>query len=158
MTTNKIDTSVIRIGIDLGTTNSEVAACFGDSVEVVKNARGDEYTPSVFGIDKGGNPVVGKVAYAKLFQTATEEETQNNKAEIKRLMGTNEKVKFPRAKKSYSPEEVSAEILKSLKNDVLRKYPDASTFAAVITVPAYFDSLQNEATKRAGQIAGARLV
>ncbi len=154
MTTNKIDNSVIRIGIDLGTTNSEVAACFGDSVEVVKNARGDEYTPSVFGIDKGGNPVVGKVAYAKLFQTATEEETQNNKAEIKRLMGTNEKVKFPRAKKSYSPEEVSAEILKSLKNDVLRKYPDASTFAAVITVPAYFDSLQNEATKRAGQIAG----
>ena len=154
MTTNKIDNGVIRIGIDLGTTNSEVAACFKDAVEVVKNARGDEYTPSVFGIDKGGNPAVGKVPYAKLFQTATEEETQNNKAEIKRLMGTNEKVRFSRTKKTYTPEEVSAEILKSLKNDVLRKYPEASTFAAVITVPAYFDSLQNEATKRAGQLAG----
>lgn len=154
MTTNETDNSVIRIGIDLGTTNSEVAACYGDSIEVVKNARGDEYTPSVFGIDKGGNLVVGKVAYTKLFETATEDEAQNNKAEIKRLMGTNEKTKFPRAEKSYLPEEISAEILKSLKNDVLRKYPEASAFAAVITVPAYFDSLQNEATKRAGQLAG----
>lgn len=154
MTTNKIDNSVIRIGIDLGTTNSEVAVCYGDSVEVVKNGRGDEYTPSVFGIDKGNNPVVGKVAYTKLFHPSSEEDTDNNKAEIKRLMGTNEKVKFPRINKSYLPEEVSAEILKSLKNDVLRKYPEASTFAAVITVPAYFDSIQNEATKRAGQIAG----
>ena len=154
MTINKIDNSVIRIGIDLGTTNSEVAVCFGDSVEIVKNSRGDEYTPSVFGIDKGGNPVVGKVAYTKLFQTGTDDEIQNNKAEIKRLMGTNEKVKFPRAKKTYTPEEISAEILKSLKNDVLRKYSSAPTFAAVVTVPAYFDSLQNEATKRAGQIAG----
>lgn len=154
MTTNRIESGVIRIGIDLGTTNSEVATDFGNTLEVVKNTRGDEYTPSVFGIDKGGNPVIGKVAYAKLFQTATKEETQNNKAEIKRLMGTNEKVTFPRAKRTYSPEEISAEILKSLRNDVLRKYPEAPTFAAVITVPAYFDSLQNEATKRAGQIAG----
>lgn len=151
---NKIDNSVIRIGIDLGTTNSEVAVCYGDSVEIVKNANGDEYTPSVFGIDKSGNPIVGKAAYDKRFRVATEDEVQNNKAEVKRLMGTNEKINFPRIKKTFSPEQVSAEILKSLKNDALRKYPNAEAFAAVITVPAYFDSLQNEATKRAGQIAG----
>lgn len=154
MATNKIDNSVIRIGIDLGTTSSEVAVCLSDSVEVVKNTTGDEYTPSVFGIDKGKNPRVGKQQYVKLFQNPNDEEIQNNRAEIKRLMGTNEKIRFPRIDKIFSPEEISAEILKSLKGDVLRKYPEAPAFAAVITVPAYFDSLQNEATKRAGQIAG----
>ena len=154
MTTNKIDNSIIRIGIDLGTTNSEVAVCFGDEVEVVKNGMGDEYTPSVLGIDKGGNQSVGKNPYAKLFRKATEEEIQNNKAEVKRLMGIDEKIKFPRANKTYSPEEISAEILKSLKSDILRKYPDAATFSAVITVPAYFEIPQKEATKRAGYLAG----
>lgn len=155
MASDKIDNSIIYIGIDLGTTNSEIAITLNDpNGEVIKNGRGDEYTPSVFGIDKGGNPAVGKVPYSKLFLNATDDELENNKAEVKRLMGTNEKIKFTRINKTYSPEEISAEILKSLKNDLLKKYPNIPTSVAVITVPAYFDVLQNEATKRAGQLAG----
>jgi molecular chaperone DnaK len=73
-------------------------------------------------------------------------------------MGTAETIRFERLDSSLTPEEVSAEILKSLKEDVTRKYPDFSTIAAVITIPAYFSSLQAEATKRAGQIAGFKHV
>ena len=151
---SKIDTSVIRIGIDLGTTNSEIAVNRNGEIEIVKNLLGDDYTPSVFGIDKAGNKVVGKKAYDKLFKGSSPDELDNNKAEVKRLMGTDEKINFSRLGKSMTPEEVSAEILKSLKADLTRKYPDFPTTAAVITVPAYFDSLQNEATKRAGKLAG----
>ncbi len=151
---SKIDTSVIRIGIDLGTTNSEIAVNRDGEIEIVKNLLGDDYTPSVFGIDKAGNKVVGKKAYDKLFKGSSPDELDNNKAEVKRLMGTDEKINFSRLGKSMTPEEVSAEILKSLKADLTRKYPDFPTTAAVITVPAYFDSLQNEATKRAGKLAG----
>lgn len=154
MTPNKIDNSIIHVGIDLGTTNSEVAACYGDDIDVIKNSLGDQYTPSVFGIDKAGNKLVGKKAYDKLYKVATEDEIANNKGEVKRLMGTNEHINFPRLGKTFTPEEVSAEILKSLRGDVIRKYPDSNPISAVITVPAYFESLQNEATKRAGQLAG----
>lgn len=151
---SKIDNSVIRIGIDLGTTNSEIAVNRNGEVEIIKNLLGDDYTPSVFGIDKAGNKVVGKKAYDKLFKGTSPSELDNNKAEVKRLMGTNEKIRFSRLNISMTPEEVSAEILKSLKSDLTREYPDFPTVAAVITVPAYFDSLQNEATKRAGKLAG----
>ena len=144
----------IKLGIDLGTTNSEVAVNNGGNVEVVKNAQQDEYTPSVFGIDKSGNKVVGKKAYDKLFKSSSEEEYKNNKAEVKRLMGTGEKVHFERTNTDMSAEEISAEILKSLKEDVNRKYPDMPTTSAVITIPAYFSALQAEATKRAGKLAG----
>jgi molecular chaperone DnaK len=152
------DLSVINIGIDLGTTNSEVAASINNGIDIIKNAQQDEYTPSVFGIDKAGNKVVGRKAYDKLFKSSSQEEFVNNKAEVKRLMGTAETIRFERLDSSLSPEEVSAEILKSLKEDVTRKYPDFSTIAAVITIPAYFSSLQAEATKRAGEIAGFRHV
>ena len=155
---SKIDTSVIRIGIDLGTTNSEIAVNRNGEIEIVKNLLGVDYTPSVFGIDKAGNKVVGKKAYDKLFKGSSQDELDNNKAEVKRLMGTNEQTNFPRLGKSMSPEEISAEILKSLKADLTRKYPDFPVLAAVITVPAYFDSLQNEATKRAGKLAGFKHV
>lgn len=148
------DNSVIKIGIDLGTTNSEIAINNGSNVEIIKNALQDEYTPSVFGVDKAGNKVVGRKAYDKLYKSSSEEEFKNNKAEIKRLMGTGETVHFDRLGSDLTPEEVSAEILKSLKEDATRKYPELQTTAAVITVPAYFSSLQAEATKRAGQIAG----
>ncbi len=152
------DLSVINIGIDLGTTNSEIAVSVGGGTEISKNAQQDEYTPSVFGVDKAGNKIVGRKAYDKLFKSSSEEEFVNNKAEVKRLMGTAETIYFERLGLSLTPEEVSAEILKSLKEDVTRKYPDFSTIAAVITIPAYFSSLQAEATKRAGQLAGFKHV
>jgi molecular chaperone DnaK len=144
----------IQIGIDLGTTNSEVAINNNGKVEIVKNVFGDEYTSSVFGIDKAKNKVVGKRAYERLYKDASEEEFKNHKAEIKRLMGTSETTHFERTDLEMSPEEISAEILKSLKEDILRKYPDFNTATAVITVPAAFSTLQSEATKRAGNLAG----
>ncbi len=149
---------VIQIGIDLGTTNSEVAININGDVEIVKNVYGDEYTPSVFGIDKAKNTIVGKRAYERLYKDSSEEEIKNNKAEVKRLMGTAEKTYFSRINKEMSSEEISAEILKSLKEDVLRKHPDFNSAAAVITVPAAFSVLQAEATKRAGNLAGFEYV
>jgi len=152
------DVSVVTIGIDLGTTNSEIAISINGKVEIIKNAQQDEYTPSVFGVDKAGNKVVGRKAYNKLFESSSDDEFVNNKAEVKRLMGTAETIRFERLDASLTPEDISAEILKSLKEDVTRKYPDFSTIAAVITIPAYFSALQAEATKRAGLLAGFRHV
>lgn len=148
----------IQIGIDLGTTNSEVAANNKSHIEVVKNIFNDEYTPSVFGVDKAKNKVVGKRAYERLYKDASEEEFSNNKAEVKRLMGTSDTVHFDRLGEDMSPEEISGEILKSLKEDVLRKYPGTPTAGVVITIPAYFSTLQAEATKRAGNVAGFKHV
>lgn len=148
----------ILIGIDLGTTNSEVAVNNSGNIEIVKNIFNDEYTPSVFGIGKAKNKIVGKVAYEKLYKDPSQEEFLNNKGEIKRLMGTSDTVDFPRLGKELSPEEISAEILINLKEDVVRKYKDVSTIGAVITVPAYFSRLQTEATKRAGNLAGFKHV
>src|SRR3989344_5821171 len=156
--TQTMSTRHIQIGIDLGTTNSEVAINSGTSVEMVKNSFNDEYTPSVFGIDKSKNKVVGKKAYERLYKDASAEELMNNRAEVKRIMGTSETVHFERADKDLSTEEISSEILKTLKEDVLRKYPDTSTVGAVITIPAYFSTLQAEATKRAGNNAGFKHV
>ena len=144
-----MNTQNIQIGIDLGTTNSEVAVNIGGNVEIVKNIFNDEYTHSVVGVDKSGNIIVGKTAKESL-----REDVENYKAEIKRLMGSAEKVVFPRLKKGLLAEEISAEIIKNLKEDILRKYPDFDTSAVVITVPAHFSILQSEATKRAGNLAG----
>jgi molecular chaperone DnaK len=152
------DLSVVNIGIDLGTTNSEIAVSVNGNVEIIKNVWNDEYTPSVFGVNKAGNKIVGKQAFENLFTKASEDGIHNNKAEVKRLMGTSETIRFERLDASLTPEEISAEILKSLKEDVTRKYSDFPTIAAVITIPAYFSSLQAEATKRAGQIAGFKHV
>jgi molecular chaperone DnaK len=148
----------IQIGIDLGTTNSEVAVNNKGNVEIVKNIFNDEYTPSVFGVDKSKNKVVGKRSYERLFKDSSEEEFVNNKAEVKRLMGTSDTVRFERLDQSLSPEEISGEILKNLKEDVLRKFPNTSTTGVVITIPAYFSTLQAEATKRAGNSAGFKHV
>ncbi|MCB4757304.1 MAG: Hsp70 family protein [Elusimicrobia bacterium] len=147
-------TNTVKIGIDLGTTNSEVAINIDGKIELVKNIFGDDYTPSVFGVDKAGNKIVGKKSYERLFKDASEREFSNNKAEVKRLMGTSQTVFFERLNKSLSPEEISSEILKCLKEDILRRYPTFPVSAAVITVPAYFSTLQAEATKRAGNLAG----
>jgi len=148
----------IQIGIDLGTTNSEIAINKNGKIEIIKNVFGDEYTPSVFGVDKSKNKVVGKRAYERLYKNVSQEEFNNYKAEIKRLMGTSEVVCFNRGNLKMNAEEISSEILKSLKEDVLRKHPDFNTFSAIITVPAYFSVLQTEATKRAGNLAGYKYV
>jgi molecular chaperone DnaK len=150
----KADSSIIRIGIDLGTTNSGIAINKGADIEIVPNILGDMYTPSVFGVDRAGNEVVGKKAYERLYKSASDDEKDNYKGEVKRLMGTSDKIHIERLNRDFSPEEVSAEILKSLKSDLQRKYPDLQAIAAVITVPAMFETMQNEATKRAGELAG----
>lgn len=144
----------IQIGIDLGTTNSEIAVYDQGRIEIVKNILGDEYTPSVFGIGKDGSKIVGKKSYERLYKDCSLSEIHNNKAEVKRLMGIPETILFERNNSNLSAEEISSEILKSLKGDALRKYPDIFEDAAVITIPAHFSVLQAEATKRAGNLAG----
>jgi len=143
----------IQIGIDLGTTNSEVAINNNNKIEVIERAGGVKYIPSVFGYDKSKNKVVGQKAYQNLY-LGQKDDFENYKAEIKRVIGTSETTYFKRADLKMTPEEISAEILKSLKEDILRKYPDFDTTTAVITVPAAFSGIQSEATKRAGNLAG----
>ena len=155
---SKNNDGVINIGIDLGTTNSAVAVNYNNKTEIVKNSAGSDYTPSVFGIDKSGNKIVGVKAYDRLYKSSSDEEIKNNKAEVKRLMGTGETIHFARINSDLTPEDVSAEILKSLKGDAVRKYSELASVAAVITIPAHFSSLQVEATKRAGQLAGFKHV
>jgi molecular chaperone DnaK len=148
----------ILIGIDLGTANSKIAVNIDGKIEMVKRPGGVEYTPSVFGFDKYVNKVVGQKAYDHLYKLNEKEDSKNFKAEVKRLMGTSETTYFPRAKSKMNPEEISAEILKDLKEQLLRKYPDFDTSSVVITVPAAFTALHSEATKRAGNLAGFRYV
>ncbi len=148
----------ISIGIDLGTTNSSVAINNGGTIEIVKKPGGLEYTPSVFGFDKAKNKVVGQRAYESLYSDATDSGVRNFKPEVKRIIGTPEKFYFERAGVEMTAEEISSEILKSLLQDILRKYPQFETTAAVITIPAAFSILQCEATKRAGNLAGLKHV
>jgi molecular chaperone DnaK (HSP70) len=148
----------ISIGIDLGTTNSAVAINQQGNIEIVKKPGGLEYTPSVFGFDKSKNKIVGQRAYESLFSESAGDGAKNFKPEIKRVIGTPEKFYFARADVAMNAEEISAEILKSLTQDILRKYPHFDITAAVITIPAAFSVLQCEATKRAGELSGYKHV
>lgn len=148
----------ILIGIDLGTANSKIAVNINGKIEIIKKPGGVEYTPSVFGFDKSGNKVVGQKAYDHLYKFNEKGDADNFYAETKRVMGTTKWFDFTRSKIKMSPEEIAAEILKSLKEDLLRKYPDFDCASVVITVPAAFSVLQSEATKRAGQLAGFKYV
>jgi molecular chaperone DnaK len=148
----------ITIGIDLGTANSKIAVNLDGKIEIIKKPGGVEYTPSVFGFDKFDNKIIGQKAYDHLYKLNEKGDNENFKAEVKRIMGTSKTVSFPRAKVKMTPEEISAEILKSLKEDLLRKYSDFDTVSAVITVPAALSVLQSEATKRAGNLAGFKYV
>ena len=132
------------IGIDLGTTNSCVCVYEGGEAKVIANAEGGRTTPSVVAF-KNGEMLVGSKAK---HQAVINPETISS---IKRLMGTNEKVKANG--KSYSPEEVSAMILGDLKKTA-ESYLVEDVKEAVITVPAYFNDAQRQATKNAGKIAG----
>ena len=132
------------IGIDLGTTNSCVCVYEGGEAKVIVNADGDRTTPSVVAFKKG-EINVGKTAK---HQSVTNPDTISS---IKRLMGTNKKVKANG--KEYSPEEISAMILGDLKKTA-EAYLGEKVTSAVITVPAYFNDAQRQATKNAGKIAG----
>ena len=134
------------IGIDLGTTNSCVAVMEGGKATVIANAEGDRTTPSVVAMTKDGEKLVGEVAKRQAIANH-----ENTISSIKREMGTNYKAKM--GGKEYSPQEISAMILTKLKNDA-ESYLGEKVTEAVITVPAYFNDSQRQATKDAGRIAG----
>ena len=138
------------IGIDLGTTNSCVAVMEGGEPVVITNAEGMRTTPSVVAFSKDGDRLVGDVAKR---QAATN--VNRTISSIKREMGTNYRVKIDG--KNYSPQEISAMILKKLKKDA-ENYLGESVSEAVITVPAYFNDAQRQATKDAGRIAGLNVL
>ena len=138
------------IGIDLGTTNSCVAVMEGGKPTVIANAEGDRTTPSVVAYTKEGERLVGKVAKRQAIVNA-----ENTVQSIKREMGTNYKVKLNG--KEYTPQEISAMILSKLKADA-ESYLGGPVTQAVITVPAYFNDSQRQATKDAGKIAGLEVL
>jgi len=134
------------IGIDLGTTNSCVAVMEGGQPTVIANAEGARTTPSVVAFTKSGERLVGEPAKRQAVTNA-----DNTISSIKRKMGTSEKVTA--GGKSYTPQEISAMILQKLKADA-ENYIGEKITEAVITVPAYFNDAQRQATKDAGKIAG----
>lgn len=157
------------IGIDLGTTNSAMAVMQSGKPEIIANSEGNRTTPSVVALNKNGERLVGQVARRQQVTNS-----KNTIYEVKRLIGRNWKdkevqrdlklmgyeivqsgnsVKVKMGDKEYSPEEVSAMILGKLKADAESFLGDTVT-EAVITVPAYFDDSQRQATKDAGKIAG----
>jgi molecular chaperone DnaK len=157
------------IGIDLGTTNSAMAVMQSGKPEIIANSEGNRTTPSVVAINKNGERLVGQVARRQQVTNS-----KNTIYEVKRLIGRNfndkevqrdiklmgyeivksgNGVKVKMGDKDYSPEEISAMILGKLKSDA-EAFLGESVSEAVITVPAYFDDSQRQATKDAGKIAG----
>ena len=134
------------IGIDLGTTNSCVAVMEGGQPVVIANTEGARTTPSVVAFTKTGERVIGEPAKRQAVTNA-----EKTIASIKRHMGTDYKVQID--DKAYSPQEISAMILQKLKSDA-ENYLGEKVTEAVITVPAYFNDAQRQATKDAGKIAG----
>ncbi|MGH2354770.1 MAG: molecular chaperone DnaK, partial [Chloroflexota bacterium] len=162
------------VGIDLGTTNSVIAVMEGGDPVVIPNAEGGRLTPSVVAFTKTGERLVGQLARRQAVLNS-----ENTVASIKRFMGMTQadrkeeadrapfkvvagpkgeaRVSIPATGKEYSPEEISAMILQKLKADA-EKYLGEKITQAVITVPAYFNDSQRQATKNAGQIAGLEVL
>ena len=138
----------VYVGIDLGTTNSAAAVFDGERVSVVRNAQGATVTPSVVRIDKQGRVTVG--TRARRF---IEQDPANTAAEFKRLMGTGKAIEFPAANAAKKPEELSAEILKALRQDITDQL-GIPVERAVISVPALFELPQSAATSEAARLAG----
>jgi molecular chaperone DnaK len=162
------------VGIDLGTTNSVIAVLEGGDPVVIPNSEGGRLTPSVVAFTKTGERLVGQlarrqavlnsentVASIKRFMgmTATERREEAERAPFKVTAGPKgeARVALPATGKDYSPEELSAMILQKLKTDA-EKYLGEKVNQAVITVPAYFNDSQRQATKNAGQIAGLEVL
>lgn len=141
---------MVAIGIDLGTTNSCAFAMCGGRPDVIVNAEGGRTTPSVIALSKDGERLVGDVAVRQMVMNPDRTITS-----VKRHMG--ERWSQTIDGKAYSPQELSAMILRKLKNDAEAYLGDAVT-DAVITVPAYFDDSQRQATKDAGRIAGLNVL
>ncbi|MGY2200288.1 molecular chaperone HscC [Pseudomonas gingeri] len=137
------------VGIDLGTTNSLVAVWRGEASELVPNALGQFLTPSVVGLDDEGRVLVGQAAKERLHTHA-----RSTTALFKRHMGSAQEVRL--GDRLFRPEELSALVLKSLKEDVERAYGE-TVHEAVISVPAYFSDAQRKATRIAGELAGLKV-
>lgn len=138
------------IGIDLGTTNSCMAVLEGGDPTVIANAEGSRITPSIIGFSKNGEILAGEVAKRQAI-TNPEKTVQS----VKRHMGTNWKIEAEG--KEYTPQQISAFVLQKIKRDAEAYLGDKVT-QAVITVPAYFDDSQRQATKDAGRIAGLEVM
>lgn len=139
----------VDFGIDLGTTNSAIAMSTGADADIVRNNLRDEYTPSAVHINRSGHVLVGKRARNKL-----DADPANTHAEFKLQMGVRDAARgFAGSGRTMSPEELSAEVLKSVRQDV-RRASGEDIGAAVITVPAAFELDQCDATRRAAALAG----
>jgi len=157
------------IGIDLGTTNSAMAVMEGGEPKVIANSEGNRTTPSIVAIAKGGERLVGQVAKRQavinyentVFSAKRLIGREINDAEVKRdielmpykIVASGKGVKIKMGDKDYSPAEISAMVLGKLKADA-EAYLGEPVTEAVITVPAYFNDAQRQATKDAGKIAG----
>src|SRR3990170_6861495 len=139
------------VGIDLGATTAVVAVLEGGEPTVVPNAEGSRTTPSVVGFSKGGEIVVGEVAKRQAITNP-----DRTVRSVKRHMGAKE-WGIEVDGKRWTPQEISAQILSKLKRDAEAYLGDTVT-KAVVTVPAYFDDSQRQATKEAGQIAGLEVL
>jgi molecular chaperone DnaK len=142
------------IGIDLGTTNSCVAVLEGGTPEVITNAEGERITPSVVAFTETGERLVGRLAKRQAITNPT-----NTVASIKREMGTDHRVDISvdGTSETYTPEQISSMILQKLKSDA-EAHLGGKVVKAVITVPAYFNDSQRQATKDAGKIAGLEVM
>jgi molecular chaperone DnaK len=140
----------IDYGIDLGTTNSSIAVLEKSGPRIIRNNENWQFTPSTVWADKNGALRVGMSAKERVFN-----DPDNGAAEFKLMMGKAYAKQFSRLNRSLKPEELSAEILKSLKDDARRETGE-DLEAAVITVPAAFDQPESEATRRAAQLAGIK--
>ena len=138
------------VGIDLGTTNSVVAVLEGGEPTVIANAEGLRTTPSVVAFTKDGEVLVGETA--KRQNVTNVDRTISS---VKRHMGTDWNVAID--DKKYTPQEISARILAKLKRDAEQYLGDKVT-DAVVTVPAYFNDAERQATKEAGEIAGLNVL
>ncbi len=160
------------VGIDLGTTNSVVAIMEGGQPAVIINSDGSRFTPSVMGFAKSGERLVGSLAKrqavlnpertiysAKRFIGRRYSEVQQEIKNVpyKVVSGPNDAVRFEIGGKLYAPEEISAQVLRKLVEDAA-KFAGEKITEAVITVPAYFNDAQRQATKTAGEIAGLKVL
>ena len=138
------------VGIDLGTTNSVVSVLEAGEPVIIPNAEGSRTTPSVVAFSKTGEVLVGEVAKRQAITNP-----DRTIRSVKRHMGTNWKIDIDG--KAYNAQEISARILQKLKRDA-ESYLGQGVTQAVITVPAYFDDAQRQATKEAGEIAGLEVL
>ena len=161
----------IVLGIDLGTTNSAMAYVVGGEPKIIENSDGGRTTPSVVALNKDDSISVGAIAYRsrvintdftfyevkRLIGRSFNESTEDIRAFPFKVKQAGEKVKVAGKDKDYAPEEISAMILRKLKTDAEQKLGQTIT-EAVITVPAYFNDSQRQATKDAGEIAGLKVL